>query len=150
MKTKYIIDNSLIGKEYDKIKSEWSQIPISTDNEFKLLDNHYTRWQNEHQYLIAVFDNQLITHYMLYDKIEKIWKGPQSDSTKNILSLIAKNDLPDAAIDVGSGTTINTVFSCDGNIVAWTEDGETMVFDALTLRQTTHFLLYQLFHGVLF
>ena len=149
--TCYIVDDSFVGEEYVKIQSEWSLVPTSINNEFMLLDSHYTRWQNGHQYLIVVFDNQLITQYMMYDEINKNWKGTQSDSltVKNILSMIGKGDFPETICDVGSGTTINTIFSCDGYIVAWTDSGETMVFDALTLKQTTRFFLYQLFHGVL-
>ena len=63
--------------------------------------------------------------------------------------MIAKNDFPDTTCDVGSGTTINTILSCDGYTVVWTEYGETVIYDALTLKQTTRFVLNQLMHGIL-
>ncbi len=152
MKTIYKSDGSLLGKKYAEIQSEWTRIPSTTDNKFRLLDYTYTRWTKDNYQLIAVFDNQAITHYLMYDELNRIWMGTPSESltARSILSLIAKHEPPDAICDVGSGATINTVFSCDGYIVAWTEDNEALVFNAFTLKQSQHFLLYQLILGILF
>lgn len=148
----YNHDESMIGKQFEDVQSEWKYIDKAIEDDFRLLGHCFSLWRKGSKSLVAVFMDQKISDYLIYDSSNGEWIGTVADSltTKKVLSEIAMKHYPPTVCDVGSGTTINAVFTCDGHIVTWTESNETLIFDALTLKQTNIFLLYRLMHGILF
>ena len=151
-KVSYNYDAILSGKSYDEIQSEWTKVTNDmTKDNFRLLEPYVSRWEKDGESLVAIFVNQRVTDYLLYNTMDRTWSGTVEESftTKSVLSQIATREPPAELFDVGSGTVIHATFTSSGHIVAWTESYETLIFDALTLDQSHCYLIYRLVHGML-
>ena len=140
-----VYDDILLGLSKEEVASEWDPVYRQDDDSIAIESYVYGLWQRENEQMVAVFQNGKLCDYMIRDQRNGTLRGSVS-SGYGTLPLwfrlrFGMGNTGEHHYDVGSGTTIDSWLTNDGKIIVWWDSAETWVHDALTLKNSSEFIL---------
>ena len=140
-----VYDDTLLGLSKEEVASEWDPVYRQDDDSIAIESYVYGLWQRENEQMVAVFQNGKLCDYMIRDQRNGTLRGSVS-SGYGTLPLwfrlrFGMGNTGEHHYDVGSGTTIDSWLTNDGKIIVWWDSAETWVHDALTLKNSSEFIL---------